>query len=260
MDMNTMNRCSAWMVCLLAGCVSGKAVGDVDATAEDDGSSDASGSDGATASSASSVSSGSSEDAGDPVCPDNPEVTCTPDACTNCGDLFSGFDDRGCVRAGCSDCGPDEVCFRPFDWGGCASSSTFCEIDPVTSECHCGGTDDCGGSYCVPSDLAPPTNCNELVDSASCLAAGCSVFENAPRVVLDDMGACACAPAQPACLWFADGIGGAASPAYFFRLGTNEVARFDTAYDLPPLGWERCAGAEGAPAECTCFEDFTGEC
>jgi hypothetical protein len=254
------------MVCGLAGCISGKAVGGVDddTTADDDGSGDASGSDDGSGTSVSSVSgdptSASSDDAGDPACPNNPDFPCAPESCENCGDLFSGFDEDGCLRAGCDACAADEVCFRPADWGGCASSGVFCEVDPETQQCGCGGTDDCGGSYCVPSAIAPPTNCNELVDASSCLDAGCSAFENAPRVVLEQGGACSCAEAQPTCLWFAGGIGGAASPAYFFRSDFSEVARFDTAYEEPPLGWERCAGAENRPAECDCFEDFTGEC
>ena len=73
-----------------------------------------------------------------------------------CGTLDSYFDDDGCLRPTCrrnSDCGAGEVCYYDELYGGCASSSLSCDDD--NGECECGGSDDCGGAYCVPAELLP---------------------------------------------------------------------------------------------------------
>ncbi len=73
----------------------------------------------------------------------------------SCGDLDSMFDAEGCVRQPCglhSDCGADEFCYQPLSYGGCQSSDVGCTED-VDGNCQCASLPDCGGSYCVPTDI-----------------------------------------------------------------------------------------------------------
>lgn len=81
-------------------------------------------------------------------------IDCGPDGCGGLGRI----DEEGCFRPGCStdeECGDDERCYRPMDFGNCVSSDVFCEDNFETMQCECGSTDDCGGSYCVPADVYP---------------------------------------------------------------------------------------------------------
>jgi hypothetical protein len=88
-------------------------------------------------------------------------------------------------------------------------------------------------------------------DEASCLAAGCSEF----HTVLEISDTCECMPGLAACLLFTGGIGGSASPDFFWHEATGTVAMFDTSWIELPVGWRRCSDA-GAPAGCGCYEPF----
>jgi len=86
------------------------------------------------------------------VCEGNEDFTCAGayECGESCGDLGSRFDAQGCLRPSCGDddeCGADEFCYGG-DWGICTGSSFTCADSD--GSCECGGTDDCGGNYCVP--------------------------------------------------------------------------------------------------------------
>lgn len=88
-------------------------------------------------------------------CADYPAHSCSePVDCERypCGDR-QAFSEQGCLRVACdlvNPCGECEICHRPEDEGLCAASIYACDDDPTTGECSCGGTDDCGGAYCIP--------------------------------------------------------------------------------------------------------------
>jgi hypothetical protein len=96
------------------------------------------------------------------TCPPNPNFTCAePMPCDDpgdmCGDVDSPFDEHGCLRPTCqddADCEGTDKCYRPLDFGGCASSGLSCE-DDATYGCVCMGTPDCSGAYCVPEEIYP---------------------------------------------------------------------------------------------------------
>lgn len=72
-----------------------------------------------------------------------------------CGTLDSFFDDEGCIRPACGrhdECGDGALCYHPIDYGGCASSDVSCTED-ANGVCGCGLDPDCGGAYCVPSEI-----------------------------------------------------------------------------------------------------------
>ena len=81
----------------------------------------------------------------------------------DCGPLGE-FDADGCQRQRCGatdPCAAGEVCYQPELFGGCTGSASFCEMDEELMQCVCGGTDDCGGAYCVaegdyPEPMAGP--------------------------------------------------------------------------------------------------------
>ncbi|MCH9681129.1 MAG: hypothetical protein K0V04_06840, partial [Deltaproteobacteria bacterium] len=173
-------------------------------------------------------------------CPPNPSFQCgVPFDCdeVSCGGPFSGVDEQGCVRPSCGgpeDCAAGEVCFTPFDYGGCASSGTFCE--DIEGVCECGSTPDCSGSYCLPEDQAPSGACWGHQEEQSCLAAGCDHFELV-TVFNDD---CSCDLAVPACLGFANGAGASGAPNAFFHVESQTVAVFSGDWIELPEGWDRC--------------------
>ncbi len=238
-----------WVVLALAipGCIVHKAVGD--------GPEGSSGTNSATSGDESGdPTAGSAGETAGGLCPDSPQFLCTkpyPCSAETCGGLLSWFDVDGCPRPSCGqpeDCAADEVCFRPFDFGGCQSSAPVCE-DDANGECSCGGTADCNGSFCLPADEAPPAQgCYGIADSAACLAANCSEFETVPLLAAD----CTCTAGAPACLLFATGIGGSAAPSAFFHEVSGDVAIFDTDWLTPPIGWRPCS-SEDAPAGCGCW-------
>ncbi len=105
-----------------------------------------------TATDTSSTSGGS-------VCESGDDFTCAGafDCGDDCGALDSRFDENGCLRPSCSeagDCGEDEICYGAL-WGICVGSEFMCADNGDV--CECGGTDDCGGNYCVPASALPPS-------------------------------------------------------------------------------------------------------
>lgn len=188
-------------------------------------------------------------------CPQIPEFQCsTPPTCLEgCGGPFSSFDEDGCLRPSCGgsdDCDAGQTCLFPQDYGGCASSGTFCSDGP-DGECQCSSDPDCGGGYCLPDDEVPPLDCFGLPDEPSCVDANCSEFHS----VLQISDTCECLPDLPACLLFLGGIGGSASPDFFWHEASGTVAMFGTSWAEPPVGWRPCSDP-GAPPACDCYEPF----
>lgn len=137
-----------------------------------DGSASA-GSDSGSGSSGSTGSGGSDGTAGDTAgggaCPPNDAFNCSaPVDCDamDCGDPWSWFDADGCMRMPCQmgmdSCPDGERCYAPAMDGGCVGSTIFCEDSDMG--CACGGTDDCGGSFCLPMDL--PATCGGFAGGA----------------------------------------------------------------------------------------------
>lgn len=113
-----------------------------------------------------SDSSGGSDTGGGANCPTSDVFTCTfPIDCKayDCGDPWSWFDEMGCMRQPCQPdgdaCPEGEYCYVPATDGGCVSSGLGCSDGDAT--CECGGTDDCGGSFCLPMGL--PARCGGFV-------------------------------------------------------------------------------------------------
>ena len=132
------------------------------------------------------------------------------------------------------------------------ATQTATETDPPDGS----GTTDGETDGTTDGETGEALECFGLPDEAACLAAGCTEF----HTVLQVSDACACTQNVPACLQFTGGIGGAASPDYFWHEATGTVVMFDTSWIELPVGWRRCTDA-GAPAACGCFEPFMGpEC
>lgn len=245
--MTMMSRWRGWVWgwMSIAGCTLPKAVGDVDET-------------GSGSASVGTVSTGeaSGTDSAGGVCPQIPDFACSaPVSCEpeSCEGPFYAFDGEGCPRPSCAgpeDCGADEVCFRPADFGGCQASAVVCADDPQ-GECICGGTADCGGRYCVPASEAPPADgCDPITDSDTCYASNCSAFATVTRLT----EGCACQTSVPACLLFRTAnFGGAAAPNAFFHVETGDVAIFDMDWIDAPVGWQRCSDPD-APPTCDCWQ------
>ncbi|MEM9456366.1 MAG: hypothetical protein AAGF11_19445 [Myxococcota bacterium] len=217
--------------------------------------SDGSGSDGSGSDAGGSETSGGSATTGLPgLCEDNPDFQCSePFDCSawNCGEDFSQFDADGCLRRACTgpdDCGADETCFFPFDFGGCASSGIACY--EAEGACECVGTPDCGGGYCMPEGQVPSAQCLGQPDEGACSAAGCNYFQT--TIVITD--ACECLTDQPICAWFPnDEKGGATAPNFFWHEDTQTVAMFGKDWFTLPAGWRPCSDP-GAPPACECYE------
>lgn len=204
----------------------------------------------------SSGSSGGTD--GDDVCASMPHHGCLPRGDCSvevCGEAGAPYDENGCLRGGCGsgdDCYPGEVCHRPIEWGGCASSSTSCELDPANDECVCSTTDDCNGAYCAVEGSVPSPACLEQTEEDACYALGCNVFETAPQLVLGPMG-CICRDAEPICLFVPGEIGGEGALTPYFRTdGSGEVRLLSAGYFQDPVGWARCEGHPEAPESCGC--------
>jgi hypothetical protein len=231
------------------GCEVDQKLGDLDATDTDD------------------PPTSSGEDTGNPVplCPDNPEFTCTvPLDCENelnCGGPLAEVDAEGCLRPRCDGgaCPNGYTCVHLSDWGSCAASFMGCEADG--DQCSCGGTADCSDSVsiCVQDEVAPPAACNSFTDEASCLAAGCSAFVLAPVVEYDEAaGTCSCAEAEPepTCLWFPSGNQGGddvITPYYAYDSDGIQMRLLPASYDETPLGWHECSDVFDAET-CACAQ------
>jgi hypothetical protein len=197
------------------------------------------------------------------LCPDSPpDLDCRPLRCTTppCGGLGDPFDADGCPRPKCDadqPCDADRVCYRLGDWGACGSSHIACEDGD--DGCFCTYTLDCNYSvaYCVPAELAPPTNCNTITSADACIAAGCSAATTIIPVTLGGhTDTCACGEPQVACLWFQDKFASTAKPTPYYHLdamGELEVALFPDEWVDPPHGWGRCSNASAPPA-CACAD------
>jgi len=91
-----------------------------------------------------------------------------------CGPL-DHFDAEGCQRPSCSDddqCGAQERCYVGELFGQCVSSGLFCDYDDELAMCICGGSEDCGGGYCVDADVYPEGNAGP--DGPARLDNGCA--------------------------------------------------------------------------------------
>jgi len=91
------------------------------------------------------------------ACPNSPAHNCSDavDCGEDCGTMDSIFDENGCSRGECqthAECGESSLCYHAEDYGGCVSSDLSCNED-ADGECFCGSDPDCGGSYCVPSEI-----------------------------------------------------------------------------------------------------------
>ena len=184
-----------------------------------------------------------------PTCDILPEFTCSTGVdCgqVSCGDPFSPFDAEGCLRPSCP-CVDGEVCFRPVDWGGCTSSELFCEDVPGQG-CLCGGTDDCGGSYCLPADQVPALPCLGIEDPESCEASNCTWLWG--DSVLGGL-VCGCNPMHGVCVEPLD-YALAPGPAIYHRIDdpTRAVILYEDVIPTPP-GLVSCESPD-APEVCEC--------
>ncbi len=149
----------------IGGCVVPKTVGDGET--DPGGSGSESGSESETGTETESSSETSTDDGAESsstgapaICEDNPLFQCSaPYDCSGfpCGGINDWFDADGCMRQACGgdeDCDAGEVCFRPIDFGGCASSGIDCWEEPDGS-CSCGADADCNGSFCLPEGEVP---------------------------------------------------------------------------------------------------------
>jgi hypothetical protein len=177
-----------------------------------------------------------------------------------CGEPGASHDANGCLRGSCgddSDCLAGEVCYRPVEWGGCAGSISICELDEG-GDCVCGGTDDCGGSYCELAELVPQTACLEQTQEPACLELGCNQFEAvAPQLVLGPTG-CECGVAESVCLFLPAPDSGDGVPALHYRLDTDEVRLFSNSWAPEPIGWFPCFDNPGEPEACACDPALCG--
>jgi hypothetical protein len=193
-----------------------------------------------------------------PSC-DNPNFTCsTPIDCAawSCGDLGSPFDADGCLRPSCEtdgDCSPAEVCFTPIDWGLCHGSGLSCHDDPAGT-CECIGDADCGGSYCVPENDAPPSSgCSGETEEA-CMDSGC--MPEGGRPITASGSACLCDLETLYCIWRQPGASVQPGATAYMRLDDLEVVAFSWQSDPPPLGWIACKDVAFPPPACICAENL----
>jgi hypothetical protein len=186
---------------------------------------------------------------------DNPAHMCsTPIACEPriCGGPGAAFDDDGCLRRSCGsddDCADTEVCYRPQDWGGCASSGGTCH-DAPDGGCECVFDPDCSGAWCLPGDEAPPSGgCDDSTQNA-CEASGCELVLGRP--ILPANGACLCELDEPQCIWtWPDTTLSPGNTAYM-RLDDSAVMAFPWSASPPPLGWIACEDVDFPPPACIC--------
>jgi hypothetical protein len=193
--------------------------------------------------------------AGGFMCPQTEDFMCSGQyGCDGrpCADNpMSAFDANGCLRPSCP-CDAGMVCFTPADWGGCVGSEIVCGDDPKTGQCVCGGTDDCGGSYCLPEGEAPPVACGTFVDEEACLGAGCSAFVQGRPITDRGGGACLCDLEEPWCLFVDPGATALPNPAAYVSSIDGRVLVFEATWDPPPFGWIACAAHPDPPPECAC--------
>jgi hypothetical protein len=234
-------------------------------TADDGGPDDGGPDDGGPADGGPDGGSPATTAVGDDTSGDTVGVTCEPtplfscSAPIDCGacpdDPMSPIDADGCLRPRCRrdlPCPDGMVCFAPLTWGGCAGSGMWCE-DDRRGVCQCGGTDDCGGAWCLPEGQAPPDACPDFGGEEACAEAGCGPFVLGRPILARPDGACLCDLEEPHCLWAPDGASLDAPQAYLDLLDGRVVA-FPMTFDPPPLGWIACADLSDPPPACACAE------
>lgn len=170
-----------------------------------------------------------------------------------CGGANSQFDEDGCLRPSCEgprDCADGELCHAPQDWGGCASSGLSCQDDPELG-CTCVGKPDCGGRFCVPAELVPPTDCNALPDALECLDAGCGPFVTGRPISDAGGGSCLCDLPMDMCIYVPPGASVMPVPTAYLAPQLGVVIKLPQAYDPPPFGWTPCEDQPGSPL-CQC--------
>jgi hypothetical protein len=174
----------------------------------------------------------------------------------DCGSVLSPFDASGCMRPRCEgqDCPAGMECIDGSQWGGCTSSALECDLlDDGT--CQCGGArPDCGASWCVPAEQAPPAPCVDFGgDSQMCIDAGCDALLGR-QIVANPDGACLCDEFQTFCGWLEPGTRVLDEPGVYLALTAfDQVVVLETATVPPPLGWIPCAELPGNPA-CACAD------
>lgn len=144
---------------LLSGCITGKAVGDLDDTSDGDGS-DGDGSAGDDSGDGSDADASAGDDGVPSMCLEEP-TQCTSDGfCSGEGcTILQHWDESGCPRPSCSsdaDCPEGLSCFQFDDWNRSTSSGWGCDVED--GECVCGETADAseGVAHCVPDEQMPP--------------------------------------------------------------------------------------------------------
>jgi hypothetical protein len=171
-----------------------------------------------------------------------------------CGDPMSPFDAYGCLRSSCP-CSVGEICFHPSDWGGCASSELFCE-DVRGQGCLCGGSDDCGGSYCLAEQDVPALPCLSFEDPVSCAEANCAWFEGG-RVSLTPN--CSCDPRSGICVPPVEYELGPGPAFYYPIVPPQNAVSLPNALDPIPHGLKPCDDLH-APDACVCLSTFEWSC
>jgi hypothetical protein len=191
---------------------------------------------------------------------DNPAFGCSePLDCEiwSCGDPLSQVDENGCMRRDCTDdrdCPSTHVCFRPFDWGVCASSNITCNEGPAGT-CECISDPDCGGAWCIPNDDAPPSDgCDDSSPSA-CEASGCEAVFGRP--ILASNGSCLCELQTPQCIWMSAETTVSPGNKAYMRQSDLEVVAFPWSASPAPLGWTACEDLDFPPPACICAENLS---
>lgn len=178
-----------------------------------------------------------------------------------CGELGSPFDAEGCPRVSCDDapCGAGEVCYRPDQWGFEGCSPTLIGSENGEGQCSYTYDGDCGGNYCVPASEAPPAACVATTDEVSCLAAGCSAFDQRLPVFYDQQGECGCGEPVSECIYSTNSVGQEA-PGLFYHPTTGETSYFALSTISAPYPWLKCFGDPAEPLACQHCRTHAPDC
>jgi hypothetical protein len=191
---------------------------------------------------------------------DNPAHACSmPLDCEawDCGAPDSQVDETGCLRRSCvtdDDCVGTDVCYRPLDWGQCASSGTSCHDGP-DGVCECVSDPDCSGAWCIPGDGAPPAGGCDDTTMAACEMSGCESVLGRP-IVPSNGGGCLCDLEAPQCIWMWDHTLLSPGNTAYMRYDDQSVVVFGWVASPPPLGWIACEDVAFPPPGCICAENL----
>lgn len=174
-----------------------------------------------------------------------------------CGDLYSEWAADGTLRSDCDlddcPCPSGQTCFQPQWWGGCTPTNLICSDGDDDGLCNgCGGSEDCGGAYCVPDEIAPNPACPTAQDEQSCLAAGCGAFTLGRSLELNG-DTCVCGDLLPFCLWFDEEVTSAPIPTVYYH-GLFGPVLVPTQWSKPPFSWTSCNEGVNPPQACSCIE------